>query len=194
MKSKSIFSIGREIKWSFSLAAIVELLLGLLLLFAPNTSRQVLCTLIGVVVTAYGLFNILSYVLDKGASAYTFELMIGILAAAFGIFCLLNPNFIVQFLFIVLGLVVLVSSIAGMKRALNLRAFGYPRWWAAMVSACVTCVIALTVVFYPSLYGNMVLMIIGIMLIIEAVSDLLSIRRLSRLARDVTAAYTIHEN
>ena len=85
---KSIFSLGNEIKWSFSLAAIVELLLGLLLVLAPNTSSQLLCTLIGVVVLAYGAFNILSYLLDRGMSAYTFELMLGILAAAFGIFAL----------------------------------------------------------------------------------------------------------
>ena len=87
------------------------------------------------VALACGAFNILSYVLDRGMSAYTFELLLGILAAAFGVFVLCNKDFIIKFLFIALGLVVLVSSIAGIKRALNLRAFGYPRWWAAMVSA-----------------------------------------------------------
>lgn len=193
-RHKSIFSLGREIKWSFSLAAIVELLLGLLLALAPNTSSQLLCTLVGVVVLAYGAFNILSYVLDRGMSAYTFELLLGILAAAFGVFVLCNKDFIIKFLFIALGLVVLVSSIAGIKRALNLRAFGYSRWWAAMVSACATCLIALSIILFPKLYGNMALMIIGLMLIIEAVSDLLSIRRLSRLAQDVDVTYTIHED
>ena len=191
---KSIFSLGREIKWSFSLAAVVELLLGLLLALAPNTSSQLLSTLIGVVITAYGAFNILSYILDRGMSAYTFELLLGILAAVFGIFALCNPDFIIKSLFIVLGLVVLVSSVAGIKRALNLRAFGYPRWWAAMLSACAVCLIALSIVFFPKLCGNMVLRIIGIVLIVEAVSDLLSIRRLSHLAQDVDVTYTIHDD
>ena len=191
---KSIFSLGNEIKWSFSLAAIVELLLGLLLVLAPNTSSQLLCTLIGVVVLAYSAFNILSYLLDHGMSAYTFELMLGILAAAFGIFALCNKDFIIKFLFIALGLVVLVSSIAGIKRALNLRAFGYARWWAAMVSACATCLIALSIILFPKLYGNMALMIIGIMLIVEAVSDLMSIRKISHLAQDMDDTFTIHND
>ena len=193
-RHKSIFSLGREIKWSFSLAALVELLLGLLLALAPNTSSQLLCTFIGIVVLAYGAFNILSYVLDRGMSAYTFELLLGILAAAFGIFVLCNKDFIIKFLFIVLGLIVLVSSIAGIKRALNLRAFGYPRWWAAMVSACATCLIAMSILLFPKLYGNMALMIIGIMLIVEAVSDLMSIRKLSHLAQDVDVTFTIHND
>ena len=193
-RHKPMFSLGREIKWSFSLAALVELLLGLLLALAPNTSSQLLCTFIGIVMLAYGAFNILSYVLDRGMSAYTFELLLGILAAAFGIFVLCNKDFIIKSLFIVLGLIVLVSSIAGIKRALNLRAFGYPRWWAAMVSACATCLIAMSILLFPKLYGNMALMIIGLMLIVEAVSDLLSIRRLSRLAQDVDITYTIHED
>ena len=191
-QGKSIFSIGREIKWRFSLAALVELGLGLMLLLAPNASSQLLCTLIGAVVTAYGAFNILSYVLDRGMSAYTFELVLGILAAAFGIFALCNPDFIIRFLFVVLGLVVLVSSVAGIKRALNLRDFGYVRWWAAMLSACVSALIALSILLFPRLYGSMALMIIGAMLILEDVSDLLSIRRLSHLAQEVDVTYTIH--
>ena len=64
----------------------------------------------------------------------------------------------------------------------------------AMLSACAVCLIALSIVFFPKLYGNMVLRIIGIVLIVEAVSDLLSIRRLSHLAQDVDVTYTIHDD
>jgi len=183
MKTKS--GKGREIRLSFSLAAIVYLLLGILLLVAPNTSRRLLCTFVGLGVLVYGAFNILSYALDKGSSAYTLELLIGICAAAFGIFALLNPDFLVSFLFVVLGLIVMVSSVSGLKRALNLRAYGFPYWWAALVSAIATFLIALSIVIAPTLYGNMVLMVIGVILIVESVSDLLSIHRLSQFMKDV---------
>ncbi|MDO5377941.1 MAG: DUF308 domain-containing protein [Clostridia bacterium] len=185
MKNKSSSTKGREIRLSFSLAAIVYLLLGILLLVAPNTSRRLLCMLVGVGVLVYGAFNILSYVLDKGSSAYTLELLIGICAAAFGVFALLNPDFLVSFLFIVLGLIVMVGSVSGFKRALNLRAFGFPYWWASLLSAIITFAVALSIVIAPTLYGNMALMVIGIILIVESVSDLLSIHRLTKMMKDV---------
>lgn len=185
MKNKVPFTKGREIRLSFSLAAIVYLLLGVLLLVAPNTSRRLLCTFVGIGVLVYGAFNILSYALDKGSSAYTLELLIGICAAAFGIFALLNPDFLVSFLFVVLGLIIMVSSVSGLKRALNLRSFGFPYWWASLVSAIATFAVALSIVVAPTLYGNMVLMVIGIIFIVESISDLLSIHRLSQMMKDV---------
>lgn len=188
-----ILSAAREIKWSFTIASVVYLVLGLILLLAPNTSRKLLCTLIGAGVTIYGAFNILSYVLDKGSSAYTLELLIGICAAAFGIFSLINPGFLLNILIIALGLVIVVGSIGSIKRALNLKTFGYSRWWWAMISACVTLAFALTIIIYPSLYGNALMMIIGAFLIIESVSDLLSIRRLSQLSKNVKVTYTVEE-
>ena len=43
----------------------------------------------------------------------------------------------------------------------------------------------------PQLYGNMLMMVIGAILIVESVGDLLSIHRLSSFARSIT--YTIDD-
>ena len=87
---------------------------------------------------------------------------------------------------------------ASWTEASNIRAFSAALSasgsWAAMLSACAVCLIALSIAFFPKLYGNMALRIIGIVLIVEAVSDLLSIRRLSHLAQDVDVTYTIHDD
>lgn len=191
--TKSPLSAAREIKLSFSIAAVVYLALGILLVVAPNTSRKLLCTLVGVGVSVYGLMGILSYVLDRGSSSYTLELLIGVCALAFGVFSLINPTFLMDFLFTVLGLVVMVTSFSGLRRALNLRAFGFSRWWAPMLCALVTMLVALSIVFMPQLYGNMLMMVIGVILIVEAVSDLVSIRQLSRFADQIRVTYTIDE-
>lgn len=53
-----------------------------------------------------------------------------------------------------------------------------------------TLVLAVTIVLYPTLYGDMLMMAIGIVMIIEAVSDLLGIHRLSKFIKDnVTITY-----
>ena len=125
------------------------------------------------------------------SGTYTLELLIGVCALAFGVFSLINPTFLMDFLFTVLGLVVIVTSVSGIKRALNLRTFGYARWWLPMLLSCATLLVALSIVFMPQLYGNMLMMVIGAILIVESVGDLLSIHRLSSFARSIT--YTIDD-
>lgn len=173
------FAALHDFKLSFTFASIVDLILGLVLLFMPNTSTRVLCTLVGVGVTVYGVFNVISFIMERASYAYTLELVIGIVATAFGIFSLINPTFLMSFLFTVLGFVIMVGSFCGIKHALSLREFGFPRWYLPMISACATLLLALSIVFFPGFYGDMLMMVIGIILIVEAVSDLLSIHRLS---------------
>lgn len=191
--NKSPLSAAREIRLSFTLAAIVSMALGLLLLFAPNTSRKLLCTLVGAGISLYGLFNIVSYLIDKGASSYTLELLIGVCALAFGVFSLIKPAFLMDFLFMALGIVIIVTSISGLKRALNLRTFGFEKWYLTLLVSCATLLLALSIVFVPGFYGNMLMMVIGLTMVAESACDLFSIYRLSSYAKNVKVTYTIDE-
>lgn len=173
----------RGIRLNASLAALAYLILGIVLLLLPNTSKRVLCTLVGVGVTAYGLFSILGFLLDRDTDGLSVELVIGVAALAFGLFSLLNSSFLMDFLIISLGLVIAVSSVSSIKRALNLKAFGFHYWWVSLVVAIATLVVALTFVFCPGVYGDLLMRIIGAILIVESVGDLLTIHHLSRLTR-----------
>ena len=192
-KEKNDFPLrtaAKEIKISFVLTAVVDLILGVILLFAPEHVTDVLVMLISAGITIYGVFNILSFIFSRGMTAYSFELLIGICATAFGAYSLFSPDFLAKFLFIVLGLLIMVSSICGIKRAFTLKSYGFERWYLMLISAIVTLVLAVTIVIYPTLYGDMLMMAIGIVMIIEAVSDLLGIHRLSKFVKDnVTITY-----
>ena len=88
-KEKNDFPLrtaAKEIKISFVLTAVVDLILGVILLFAPEHVTDVLVMLISAGITIYGVFNILSFIFSRGMTAYSFELLIGICATAFGVF------------------------------------------------------------------------------------------------------------
>ncbi|MBQ7886709.1 MAG: DUF308 domain-containing protein [Clostridia bacterium] len=164
-----------EIRMSFTLAAIIYVILGLLLALMPNTSRRLLCTLVGAGITAYGLLNIVSYLLGKGEQSYTPALLLGVCALAFGVFSLIQPTFLMDFLFIVIGLIIILSSINGIRRALRLRSFGFSRWQIPLAASLITLALALSIIFFPGLYGNLMMIICGVLLAIDGVSDLVSI-------------------
>ena len=192
-KEKNDFPLrtaAKEIKISFVLTAVVDLILGVILLFAPEHVTDVLVMLISAGITIYGVFNILSFIFSRGMTAYSFELLIGICTTAFGVFSFISPSFLPSVLFIVFGLMIIVSSISGIKRALTLKSYGFDRWYFMLISAIVTLVLAISIVAFPNLYGNMLIMAIGIVMILEAVSDLLGIHRLSKFIKDnVTITY-----
>ena len=80
-KEKNDFPLrtaAKEIKISFVLTAVVDLILGVILLFAPEHVTDVLVMLISAGITIYGVFNILSFIFSRGMTAYSFELLIGI--------------------------------------------------------------------------------------------------------------------
>lgn len=192
-KEKNDFPLrtaAKEIKLSFTLTAVVDLILGVILLFAPAHVTDFLVMLISAGITIYGVFNILSFIFSRSMTAYSFELLIGICATAFGVFSFISPSFLPSVLFIVFGLMIIVSSISGIKRAFMLKSYGFERWYLMLISAIVTLVFAITIVAFPNLYGNMLIMAIGIVMIAEAISDLLGIHRLSKFIKDnVTITY-----
>ena len=81
-------SAAKEIKMSFTLAAVIDLILGCVMLFVPAHVTQLLCVLVGAGITIYGLFNILSFIFSRGTVAYSLELLIGLCATAFGAYSL----------------------------------------------------------------------------------------------------------
>ena len=192
-KEKNDFPLrtaAKEIKLSFTLTAVVDLILGVILLFAPAHVTDFLVMLISAGITIYGVFNILSFIFSRSMTAYSFELLIGICATAFGVFSFISPSFLPSVLFIVFGLMIIVSSISGIKRAFTLKSYGFERWYLMLISAIVTLVFAITIVAFPNLYGNMLIMAIGIVMIADAISDLLGIHRLSKFIKDnVTITY-----
>ena len=121
----------REFRWSFVVAALAFVALGLVLILWPDASMHVLCYLVGGALTLYGGFNVLSFVFSQ-ERAFTFELVIGVLTAAIGIFALLSPDSIRDILSVVLGLVVIIDSLIGIKRAFTLRELELSGWWVRL--------------------------------------------------------------
>ena len=93
----------REFRWSFVVTALAFAALGLVLMLWPDASMHVLCYLVGGALTLYGGFNVLNFVFSR-ERAFTFELVVGVLTAAIGIFSLISPDSIRDILSIVLGL------------------------------------------------------------------------------------------
>lgn len=182
---KDLKKEARNATFSFILAALLCLALGVALLMWPDSALLVLCYIIGAILAIYGAVNIILYFARHGLPALRFELIVGIISAAFGLFILLQPQRIVDFLYIVLGLIIIFDSLVSLKRAITLRSLEMKKWWIPLLLSILTLALGLLVIFNPGLFANLTLIVIGIILIYEALSDLWCIHLVSKFNKKV---------
>lgn len=168
----------REFRWSFIITALVFIALGLLLILRPNLARELLAYAVGGALAVYGLFNILSFLFAKDRTL-SFELVIGVITAAVGIFILASPGTVLNIIQIVLGLAIIIDSLLGIKRAFTLRELGLGSWGAILSLSILTSILGILFVMHQDLFGSALMVVIGIILLYQGVSDLITVIRIS---------------
>ena len=153
------------------MTSLAYIVLGIVTVVFPQKVLDVLCYALGGAMTVYGLFNIISFFVDREGGMY-FELVIGVISTGFGIFALFSPTSI--------GIIIIVDSIMDMKHSLTLRSLGMRKWWIPFIIAIVMIIFSLTTIFFTNIFGALLMIALGIALIYEGVSGFLLIILLSR--------------
>lgn len=171
----------KSVKWNLILAALAYVVLGVVLLAWPDTTGNVLCTLLGILLLGYGIFQIIGFFTrgDEGWGSGAVYLLAGLCAVALGVFALSSPEKVLAILPVALGAVVVVDSCISLKRAFQLKELGMERWWIAALLAVVTLLFGLVVMFNPFQSVLLVIRIVGGVLIYQGISDLVTITRVT---------------
>lgn len=98
------------------MTSLAYIVLGIVTVVFPQKVLDVLCYALGGAMTVYGLFNIISFFVDREGGMY-FELVIGVISTGFGIFALFSPTSIAAIINIPIGIIIIVDSIMDMKHS-----------------------------------------------------------------------------
>ena len=175
----------KELKKNMILLAVFYLILGIILVLFPEGSGYAICYLIGGLTIIYGIFHLVLYQRTKSPFVtYRYDLVQGIIGLAIGIYVMIVPEILIETLPVVLGVVVMIDSIVKIQNAWDLKRMGYDRWWLVMIGALVTLVFGLLMVFYPFTVYLSVIVFLGISLIVNGVSDLITIFILNKKVKE----------
>lgn len=174
----------REFRWSYIITALAFLVLGIVMVVKPTLAMNALCYLVGIVLTVYGGFNIISFLMAK-ERIVTFELIVGIFTAAIGIFTLISPGSITNILQLVLGLVIIIDSLLGLKRAFALRDLDSRGWCAMLILSIAAAVLGILFMVKKDLFGTLLFTAIGLVLTYQGISDLISVIQISIVGRRI---------
>ena len=195
MKKKApeilIEEIKCETKVPYIFQAVLEAVLGFFLVFSPVDTSNITFIVIGSIITAYGVFDVISFITNHRPYSFRQGLFSGVLITVIGVAFIVQANELINLLSIILGTLIIIESIINVRRALIMKNLEFGYWFIPFIISFVTMVLSGVIVLYPGVFGydGLIHIITGIVFIIVAAVDIWSIFVIFRNGKDVVKEY-----
>ena len=171
-------------KTGYLVLSALLLLAGVGLTFFSDTFYPILTVLLGVLFLAFGIVKLVGF-FSKDPYQLVFEtdLVFGILYLVFGLLLLIRPAHTMAFFGIMFGLILLADGLTRVRIALDARPFGIRAWWLILVSALVTAILGVVLLFHPGEGTKVLTQLLGISLMVDGVMNIGTILTAVRILR-----------
>lgn len=139
--------------------------MGIILFTNPQSAMLTITVMLGWVLVVMGIVSLVSALTRWSVILSTADLYAGIVELLFGILLVNIPGFFVTWIFILLGIFILVSGLNSLYGANALQALGLPSAGTAKVGAILAIVLGVLVLFSPGLFADTAMVICGIALV-----------------------------
>lgn len=163
-----------ETKALYLFMCLIELVLGVFLIFFSEITSQVLTIILGAVLAGVGIFNIISYLINT-ASSFRQGILSGVISTALGIAFIAQAETIVNITSIILGVFVIFEALTCCKRSILMKRLDFSKWFIPLIIAILACVFGFLILIFPDFFGNIITIIVGILLSVESILGIWSI-------------------
>lgn len=168
----------RELKRQSLLGAIITIVLGVVLIFAPGSLLSLVLGILGWVLLLAGIGSIVSFVLNRGMAMGYGQLVSGVIELMFGLWVVRNPGGLVSLTASVVGILMLIHALSDLQYTVSAYRAGAANWWTGALSGGITLILALLVLFRPIGSAMTLVSFAGICLVVDGIGDLLMIHRI----------------
>lgn len=181
-----MYQFLKGIKMNYVISAVLCIVFGLTLAIWPDISSRIVCIGVGIVLLLSGAASLITYFTEKdGGLISQINLLVGIILAVLGGWIILNPGILIMIIPVVIGVIVVVHGVHNLIQALELFKSEYSKWWVALLLGAVTVGLGILLICNPFEAVNTAIMLIGIFLIYDGISDLWIISRVSKTAKEI---------
>lgn len=177
--------ILKRIKNMLAVNAILYTILGIVMIIAPGFVSDFICYLIGVLILVFGISMIITFFNESYTAYAKGMLVLGLIASILGVYIILKPSFFMSIIPFMAGILILVESIDKFKHSFELKKEGYDKWYVIFTSAVILLVFSLILILYPFESVKLTIRVLGIILLIDSISDLLTIRSYTKTAKNI---------
>lgn len=150
---------------------VVELVIGIFLIIYRDMTTNVLFIVIGAMMVCYGVFDLIAFVTNNRNYSFRRGLTSGVLITIIGVAFIVQAEGLRNLLSIIIGALILIESIVNCRRALILKNFGYGNWFVLLFASCALIAFGILICIYPGMFGEVLSLILGVIMIFEALLD-----------------------
>ncbi len=176
----------KKLKTNIVISAVLCIVLGIVLVIWPDMSMQIACAAIGVVLLLGGIVRLVQYFVARDGSMYAqMNLIMGIVLTVVGVWIVLKPDKVLVIIPIIIGIVIVLHGLNNLQQAITLCKEKYDKWWIALILGLLTVGFGVLLICRPFAALDTVVMLIGIFLIYDGLSDLWIVSRIYRTAKEL---------
>ena len=175
-----------QLKKSKLIAGIISAILGAVLLFWPGLTMSLICQFVGIALAVTGLLTAAVFFTQPKDNPFrTISLIAGIPLAIIGVFIFLRPAFLIQFIPIVVGVIVLFDGVMNLIETFDLMKQKYSKWWISLIFAVLTILMGMMLILRPFGFAQFVMQAIGVIMLYNGFSDIFIASRIKTQIKDV---------
>ena len=172
MKMRSIIPM-KIAKSGYVIMSLAFCLIGILFMTRPQASAILIGRALGIAMIVFGIIKLIGYFSkDLFRLAFQYDLEIGILLLLLGVIAVTETIDVMNFIFIAVGVAILVDALFKARIAFDSKAFGISTWWTILTLAIATGLIGLALVFRPWESASLLTVLLGVALFAEGILNL----------------------
>ncbi|MDD6021501.1 MAG: HdeD family acid-resistance protein [Acutalibacteraceae bacterium] len=184
MKKRSAAPI-RITKIGYIVMSIVMCVIGVLFIVLPQGSMRALGIICGISAILFGLIKIVGYGSgDLFRLAFQYDLEFGIVLVILGAIILINPQNLINFMCIAMGISFMTDGLFKIRIAHDSKVSGIPEWWAIAFFAVISCVAGAFLAFRPASSAVILSYMLGVSFIIEGILNFAVVLITVRIAKN----------
>ncbi|HAG68686.1 MAG TPA: hypothetical protein DCL38_01785 [Lachnospiraceae bacterium] len=170
-----------KIKRDVYVFAITFIVMGLVMIFFPQFTLEMLCYLIAAVLAVLGVFNLVIYFTrDILKDVYRYDFVTGLMMVLVAVIFVWRSQLMINIIPIIMGIIVFWNGVTKLQRSIDLLRTGYSGWIFVLIFALMSITVAIFIILQPDFIAQAVTVIIGISLVFGGVSDIVTLILLGR--------------
>lgn len=165
------------------LSALFSIVMGVILVAWPETTLDIICKAIAIILIVMGAAELVSYFWNK--ITYSLSGILGLVVLLIGIWIFVKPQSVLSLIPIVIGVILAVHGVQDLKVAFDTKRNGYTKWWSMFLMAIIS--LALGIICIVNAFGmvTLTMQIIGIALVYDGISDIWIVYKASKVAKEM---------
>lgn len=172
MKTSSSAPV-RAAKIGYIVMSIAMCVIGVLFIVLPQDSMRMLGIICGVSAIVFGAIKIVGYISkDLFRLAFQYDLEFGIIMIILGSIILVNPQNLINFMCIAMGLSFMTDGLFKLRIAHDSRVFGISEWWTITLFAVLSCIAGAFLTLRPAASSVVLSYMLGASFIVDGILNL----------------------